>query len=164
MPYGKSNKSIQDSAFKLRSGNKAAYGDLQKESPVKALPLFLIPLIAKGLAVAKTAVAAAGGMKAIVGAVKAGKVIAGAGKGIKGITTAAKTIGKTVKAVKGMKIAKKVKTASDVGKTIKSMTSGSQTKFGDPAEEFAKIELGTTPISKKKKSPTRNYKKGYYGV
>ena len=34
----------------------------------------------------------------------------------------------------------------------------------DPITNFAKLQLGTTPITKKKKSPTRNYKKGYYGA
>ena len=154
MPNFKKNPNAMGSPYTMK-GSPMQRNFGIKPSPVKALPLFLIPLIAKGHTVAKTADAAAGGMKAIVGAVKAGKVIAGAGKGIKGITTAAKVL-------KGMNLGKKIKTASDVGKTIKSVTSGSQTKFGDPAEEFAKIELGTTPISKKKKSPTRNYKKGYY--
>ena len=53
---------MKNTPFKLRSGNRAAYSDLQKESPVKALPL--IPAIAaflKGTA-AKIASTKIGGM------------------------------------------------------------------------------------------------------
>ena len=56
MPYGKSNKSIQDSAFKLRSGNKATYSDLQKESPLKVLPA-IVPILVKAAASAAASAA-----------------------------------------------------------------------------------------------------------
>ena len=84
MPYKRSNKSIQDSAFKLRSGNRAAYSDLQKESPAKLA--FLAPLFAMlgGGAAGAAGTAAAAGLTgaaattaATAGAVAAGKAVAG---------------------------------------------------------------------------------------
>ena len=72
MPYERSNKSIQDSAFKLRSGNRATYSDLQKESPVKVLPIIagiakVAAAIAKGAAVAGKAVGTAAKVAKTVG-------------------------------------------------------------------------------------------------
>ena len=60
---------MKNTPFKLRSGNKASYGDLQKESPVKVWPVVakIGAWLAKGAAKAGISKAAlAAGKKAIV--------------------------------------------------------------------------------------------------
>lgn len=54
---------MKNTPFKLRSGNRAAYGDLQKESPVKIIPILagiakVAAAVGKGVATAAKVVGA----------------------------------------------------------------------------------------------------------